>query len=69
MKFGLSFVRGEDQEAYSNLTELVKEVREYGEPKGRVSEFLANIKRIRILLLFVTVIIELIIVVLKILGF
>lgn len=69
MKFGLSLVRGDDQEAYSNLAELVKEVRKYGKPKGRFSEFLATIKQIKVLLLFVTVIIELIIVILKILGF
>ena len=33
-KFGLSFVRGEDQQAFSNLKELVTEVKKYGEPKG-----------------------------------
>lgn len=68
-KFGLSLVRGEDQEAFSNLTELVKEVKKYGEPRGRFYGFLATLKQIRFFLLFVTVVIELIIVVLKILGF
>lgn len=68
MNFGLSFVRGEDQEAFSNLTKLIKEVLKYGEPKGTFSRFLASLNQIKYLLLLITAIIDLIGVILKIIG-
>lgn len=67
-KFGLSIVRGKDQEAFTNLTELVNEVKKFGKPRGRFSGFIATVKQAKVFLLFITVVMELIIVVLKILG-
>jgi len=45
MNFGLSFVRGEDQEAFSSLTRLVERVKIYGEPRGRFRRFLAGLEQ------------------------
>lgn len=68
LKFGLPFVKGEDEEAFSNLQELINEVRAYGEPRGRLYSLLGTIKDMRVFLLFATAVIELIVVALKILG-
>jgi len=45
MRFGLAFVRNDDPEAFSVLRQIVDEVREYGEPKGRFRRFLSGIER------------------------
>lgn len=47
MKLGLAFVRNDNPEAFSNLTQLVKKVTEYGEPKGRFRRFLSGIEQHR----------------------
>lgn len=47
MNFGLAFVRNDNPEAFSNLTQLVNKVAEYGEPKGRFSGFLSRIEQYR----------------------
>lgn len=68
IKFGLAFVRGEDQEAFSNLKKLVNEVLKFGQPTGFFSKFLALLNQIKYLLLFITAVGELIAIFLKIMG-
>ena len=45
MNFGLAFVRNDDPEAFSMLRQIIKKVKEYGEPKGRVHRLLSGIER------------------------
>jgi len=44
MNFGLAFLRDDDPEAYEYLAQLLDEVAEYGEPKGRLQRFLGAIE-------------------------
>jgi len=66
--FGLSFVRHEHQEAFSNLKDLVSEVKKYSKPRGRFSRFLASMSQVKVLFEAVTATIGVILVILKILG-
>jgi len=43
--FGLTLIRNDDPEAFSNLNELIKEVEKYGEFKGRMGRFLSGLER------------------------
>lgn len=45
MRVGLAFANRNDPEAYESLVELVKEVRKFGEPKGRLHRLLSHIER------------------------
>jgi hypothetical protein len=45
MNFGLAFVRNDEPQAFSHLTELVKQIREYGEPKGRFHKYLTALEQ------------------------
>lgn len=45
MRVGLAFAQNDDSEAFESLTELIKEVRKFGEPKGRLHRLLAHIER------------------------
>jgi len=44
-KLGLAFVRDDSPEAFSQLRELVRKAKEYGELKGRIGRFLSTIER------------------------
>lgn len=45
MDLGLAFVRSDDPKAFLSLKQLVLRVREYGEPKGRLSRLLSGIEQ------------------------
>jgi hypothetical protein len=45
MRVGLAFAQNDDPEAFESLTELINEVRKFGEPKGRLHRLLGHIER------------------------
>ena len=68
LKFGMAMVHKNDSEAYSSLSQIIKEARRYGEMKGRFQKFLVGVEKYYNLAALILSIIAIASVILQFLG-